>query len=415
VFFGGFFPASEAAQDLPAQAPERLEDLIAEGLRNSPYLAQLRSRWLAQGEVPSQVSTLPDPLIGFQNLAVGKPIPGHGLETSDFAYWGYGFSQDIPFPGKLSLNAKIARADQEYLQHVLKAGESAVGQKISEAYYELFYRNSERRILLGKREELKRIEQITETRYRVGEASQQDVLKAQLQMSAILKDLVDNDQQVEQKQAELKAALGRPVDSALVRIGDVAPTELKLRGSDLQAQASRSSPAINAQRALEQRASRKVARVRKDLLPDFSFQYMYQNTGKPFPDYYMATIGVKAPLYFWRKQVPALKQASLELEAARAQLHATELSVFADLGVQEAARNASARLMTVYKEGLLPQAEATYESAMASYRVGRVDFQTLLSAFNDVLELQRGYYRALSNHEIAISKIKEILGEFSLR
>ncbi len=403
---------AEAAPGAPADAPERLESLIAEGLRNSPYLAQLRSQWLAQREVAPQVSTVPDPEIAFQNLAVGNPIPGHELQTSNFAYFGYGVSQEIPFPGKLGLNAKIARADETYLEQELKVGENAVGQKISGLYYELSYQNSEHGILLSKREELKRIAQITEARYRVGEAAQQDVLKAQLQMSAILKELVDNEKVAEQNQAELKAILGRQVDSPALRVGIVQPTELKLRGADLQMKAARDSPQLKAQRALEERASRKVARTRKDFLPDFVLQYMYQNTGARFPDYYMATIGAKVPLYFWRKQEPALKQASLELEAARAQLRATELSVYSSLGVQEAAREATARLMTVYQEGLLPQAEATYESAMASYRVGKLDFETLLSAFNDVLELQRGYYRALTDHEIATSKIKQIMGEF---
>jgi len=407
-----FCALADAAQSAPVDASERLEDLIAEGLRNSPYLAELRSQWLAQRQAAPQVSTVPDPEIAFQNLAVGNPIPGHGLQTSNFAYFGYGISQEIPFPGKLGLNAKIARADERYLEQQLALGANLTGQKISELYYELSYRNSEHQLLLNKREELRQIQQITETRYRVGEAEQQDVLKAQLQMSAILKELVDNEETSEQAQAQLKAILGRDADSPAIRVGSLKPTELSLGGAKLRAQAAQASPQLKAQRALEEQASDKLARVRKDFLPDFVLQYMYQNTGARFPDYYMATIGAKVPLYFWRKQKPALKQASLELEAARARLHATELSVYSSLGVEEAARKATARLMTVYQEGLLPQAEATYESALASYRVGKLDFETLLSAFNDVLELKRGYYRALTDHEIATSKIKELLGQF---
>jgi cobalt-zinc-cadmium efflux system outer membrane protein len=404
--------AAEAAQNTIADTAERLDALIVEGLRNSPYLAQLRSEWLAQRQTIPQVSTLPDPEITFQSFSVGSPVPGHGLQTNPFAYLGWGASQEIPFPGKLGLNAKIARADEKYLEQELRAGENAVGQKISQLYYELSYQGSEHAILLAKREELRRIAQITAARYRVGEADQQDVLKAQLQMSAILKELVDNEKATEQSQAELKAVLGRQVDSPPIRVGGLRSTELKLQPAELQARAERDSPEINAQRVLEERASRKMARARKDFFPDFDLGYMYQSTGPPFPNYYVATISAKVPLYFWRKQEPALKQASLELEAARARMRATELTTYSSLGVQEAARNAAARLMTVYKQALLPQAQATYESAMASYRVGKVDFQTLLAAFNDVLELQRSYYRALADHEIANSKIKQLIGEF---
>jgi len=64
-----------------------------------------RRHWEAETHVPIQESTLPEPQISFQNLAVGDPIPGNDLQTSNFAYFGYGFSQEIPFPGKLRLRA----------------------------------------------------------------------------------------------------------------------------------------------------------------------------------------------------------------------------------------------------------------------------------------------------------------------
>jgi len=68
------------------------------------------------------------------------------------------------------------------------------------------------------------------------------------------------------------------------------------------------------------------------------------------------------------------------------------------------------RVLKLYSEGLIPQATATHESALAAYRVSKVDFQTLLSTVIDVLRLRQEYYRTLADHEIAVAKIQEIIG-----
>ena len=66
--------------------------------------------------------------------------------------------------------------------------------------------------------------------------------------------------------------------------------------------------------------------------------------------------------------------------------------------------------MRIYRDGLIPQADATVNSALTVYRVGKVDFQTLLSAEIDVLRLKQQYYRTVADHEIAIAKIRQVIG-----
>ena len=67
--------------------------------------------------------------------------------------------------------------------------------------------------------------------------------------------------------------------------------------------------------------------------------------------------------------------------------------------------------MTLYRDGLIPQAKATRDAALNGYRVGKVDFQTLLSAVIDLLNMNQAYYRALADHEIAAAKLNQIIGD----
>ena len=360
---------------------------------------------------PVQAATLPDPEVSLQHFTVGSPQPFSGYETSDFYYTGFGISQDIPGPGKLRLQKSEAEKDAEYAKHRYEVAEREVEEKIKEIYFELFYHVKTLAILDLNQEELQQIQQIAETRYRVGQGLQQDLIKAQLQTTEILKQHAMHHQEEDQAQLELKQMLGRDPDSPNISIGEVEPTHLQLDPSQLAQLAGSGSPELAADRAMEARSAEALKLARQGYWPDFTVGYWYQKTGPGFRDYYMLNLGAKIPLYFWRKQTPAIEQAALENEAARQQTHATQLEVAADAESSLIAMRTAERIMSIYRDGLIPQAETSKAAATAAYRVGKVDFQTLLSSVLDLQNLRQEYYRELADHEIATAKIQQIIGD----
>jgi outer membrane protein, heavy metal efflux system len=404
-------PFAHAEPDPPAPAPPTLNALIQEALARSPMIASARKHWQALTKVPVQVSTLPDPTIGLQQLTVGNPQPFSGYETSDFYYTGFGVSQDIPGPGKLGLRAKQAEKEAEAAHDGFLAQQKQVAEQVRETYFNLFYLRKMLDSLHGTQSELDRIAQTTEAQYHVAMAQQQDVLKAQLQQTDVLKDLEMNQQEFQQGQATLKAILGREQDSANIEINDITPTSIAIPDSRLRELALANSPTLQQAHAMEDRSDATLAIARRDYIPDFNVSYAYQKRGPGFSDLYMLTLGVKVPLYFWRKQTPAVEQAALEKESVLADSYSKRLSVLSDLQNQVIAQRTTDRVLKLYSEGLVPQAEETLTSATAAYRVGKVDFQTLLSAVIDLLRLKEEYYRTMADHEIAVAKIHEIVGD----
>ena len=242
-------------------------------------------------------------------------------------------------------------------------------------------------------------------------AQQQDVLKAQLEMTSVLNEEQITREELEQAQSNLKAVLGREQDSPDIQIGPVLPTALQLDGHELRKLALTASPVLHQAEALQEKSRQSLKLARQDYIPDFSIGYMYQKTGSHFPDYYAATLGISIPLYYSRKQTPAIEQAALENESANAQTYAARLSVSSAAQNDWIAIQTTDRVIKIYRDGLIPQADATLKSSLTTYRVGKVDFQTLLSAEIDVLRLKQQYYRAVSDHEIAIAKIRQIVGD----
>src|SRR5215813_11862957 len=129
--------AETGSNALPEPVP--IDALVAEALRSNPEIAGARSHWQGTTKVPRQVGTLDDPQVFVQEFTVGSPAPGSGYETSDFYYTGFGFSQDIPGPGKLKLRAQRAEKDAEYALANLESVERRVVEKVRETGLNLFY------------------------------------------------------------------------------------------------------------------------------------------------------------------------------------------------------------------------------------------------------------------------------------
>ncbi len=390
---------------------DRLQALIEEALAHSPAVIAARSHWQAQTKAPIQAATLPDPELSLQQLTVGSPQPFSGYETSDFYYTGFAISQDIPGPGKLRLQRTEAEKDADYARHRYEQAEREVTEKVKEAYFELFYHAKALEILDRNRDELEQIQKIAESRYRLGQGLQVDLIKAQLQTTEILKEHVMHHQEEEQVQLGLKQLLGRDPDSARIEVGDVEPTRLQLGAAELAALSTAGSRELAADRAMEERSDEALKLARRGYWPDFTVGYSYQKTGPGFRDYYMLSLGAKIPLYFWRKQTPAIEQAALEAQSARAQTRATGLEIASQAQGDLVAMRAAERTMTIYREGLIPQAETAKDAAMAAYRVGKADFQTLITSVLDLQNLSQEYYRVLADHEISAARIQQIIGD----
>jgi cobalt-zinc-cadmium efflux system outer membrane protein len=396
---------------LTPDAASNLDALVREAVASNPGVIAAREHWQALTHVPIQAATLPDPQASIQHFTVGSPQPFSGYESSDFYYTGFGVSQDIPGPGKLRLQKSEAEKDAEYAKHRYEGAEREVEEKVKEIYFELFYHAKTLAILDRNQDDLKLIQQIAETKYRLGQGLQQDLIKAQLQTTEILKEHAMHHQEEDQEQLELKQILGRDPDSPNIEIGEVEATHLQLDASQLAQLASSGSPDLAADRAMEARSAEALKLAHQGYWPDFTIGYTYQKTGPGFRDYYMLNLGAKIPLYFWRKQTPAIEQAALEAEAARNQTRATRLQVSSAAESSLVAMRTAERIMSIYREGLIPQAETSEASAMAAYRVGKVDFQTLLSAVLDLQNLRQEYYRSFADHEIAIAKIQQVIGD----
>jgi outer membrane protein TolC len=185
-------------------APTSLTELLAEAEKNNPQIEAARQNWQAAKQVPTQVSTPPDPQFTLQHLSVGSPRPFAGYTNSDFAYIGLGVSQDIPYPGKLKLRGEISKREADVSQQQIESIRRAVLAEIKATYFQLAYLSKTLTILESDGELLKQVEQAADARYRSGMGTQQDILQAQLQKTKLVREIAMHHLEVGKLESRLK-------------------------------------------------------------------------------------------------------------------------------------------------------------------------------------------------------------------
>ena len=255
---------------------------------------------------------------------------------------------------------------------------------------------------------------VAETRYAVGSAAQTDVLQAETQLARLRQQILELSRRRVELQAALAQLAGRePTTPAIeARTQTLEPPAQPLAA--LLA-GSADGPRAAALEAERERARSQVALTQREFYPDFDIKLSYGRRerapdGMPRDDMISLTVGVNLPI--WRRQrlEPQVAEARAMVAEREAMLNALRLETIAQLTQRHAAAEQARRSVELYDTALLPAASAAVSSAEASYRVGRIDFLTLLETRMRLLEAQTGRIAAVSEHNRALADLDYLAG-----
>src|SRR6266481_8369692 len=231
------------------QAEERTlgpKELLEALLERNPEIQAARSRSEAATTRPSQAGTLQEPTASYTNLGVGHPFSR--LNASEFSYQGFGVSQDLPFPGKLALASEEAKREAEGVQQNYRAVVLDVTSRLKVAYYEWLTVNKAIELTRKHSDLLSRFEEIARNRYTVGKGLQQDVLKAQLEVSTLEQQLAMLAEKRQRAEAEIASLLAVP--SVVLRTpGEIQPSAFSTTLDELL-KAAADSPRVRAEQKM---------------------------------------------------------------------------------------------------------------------------------------------------------------------
>jgi len=403
LFSAGCFTASHAnAQELT------LPQLIDEALSNSPELRASQFRKSAAEYRIPQASALPDPAFsfGYQNEGFRKYTYG---QSSD-AQWMFSASQTFLFPGKLGLKGEMAAKESESIHANYDTLRLKITSRVKELYFDLYTAYKDIDLIHERRDLFNKVEDAALARYSSGKGSQQEVLMAQTEKYMLLEKEEMIRQKIQSIEAMLNATIGRTADAPLGRPAYLPPSTLSYTMEDLIKIAEERSPEIEAKDKMIKAAEAKVSFAKKDYIPDFTITGSYFARGNDFQDMWSLTTSINIPVFYRTKQRHAVNEANALVSEAQSEKESTRLTIASAIKDNYAMIKATDKLMSLYKDGLIPKSRQDVELALSGYATGSVDAFTVITRLKSVIDFEISYWGQFAEHEKAISRIEAIAG-----
>lgn len=420
-----------------------LPALLDEAERANPaLLAAEKAAEAAEAQVP-QAGALPDPTIGVGVMNMPVADPGFGREMMTMTKVQLG--SRLPWPGKLSLREDVARLRAEAARWEVERVRQRVRSEVKSLYYRVYFLDRALGVT-GRNETLVgNFAELTATKYGVGTGAQPDVLKAQLERSRLADQLVALREERTGAVARLNALLGRPADTPLRSVelpeelrvamltpeadasrftssalADVLPTSSQEARSGipdaaaLERLALEHNPMIQAHVLRVAAQERSLALAGKAKLPDISLSAGYSHRAG-FGDFFDVMVSAPVPVFSGRKQDQGVAEQAATLAEHEALHHSMVDELNAEIASLTAELRRARSQLLLLDQGILPQARAALSSSTASYRVGQVDFLTLLDAQVTLYQHELSYHRLLADFARNLAALERAVGTEVLR
>lgn len=385
-------------------APLTLEQAEGRALSNNPALHAADSHVTAMAAIPPQAGSLPDPTLSLN--ALNLPVDSFSFTQENMTQMQLGISQNLPFPGKLALKEQVAERVAEAAASNRDELRLLLVRNVRIQWWNLAYLNKALQIVESNQALLRNLVRVSEAKYKTGSGLQQDVLLAQLELSHLIDRELLLKRQREVQVAELNALLGRDSASA-VELPDTLP-ELITDEPDVTALkqwAKNHRPLLGGLQRNIDAADSMVALAEKEYYPDFKLGAAYglrqginPVSGRSRSDLGSITLSMTLPVYTGSKQDRAVEQRKAEKAKARFSWEDGLNQVYAEIDAAASDLRITRQQLSLFRQGIIPQARQTTASMLAGYQVNKVDFLNLVRAqlneFNNDIQYWQLYARA---------------------
>jgi outer membrane protein TolC len=411
------FAAAFATSCLAAQAQEPLpgsdlQTLLVIAKERNPDYASMRAEAHAADERVTPAGAFPDPRFRVELMDITK-----GGEQNPSLWPGnvggtkYTLTQELPWFGKRDLKREIASFDAEGVQGKAQSTWAELAAKVKIAQAQRLYLHGNRKLTQEILDLMSRLEKIAQVRYASGLAAQQDVIRAQVEQSTMRSELVTLDAEARQVNARLNALLARPASAFLAEptLERPWPAPAQLDVATLEERVRNRNPQLFVEDARVKSAEKGRELAYKNRIPDFMVGIQPTQYQTSFKEWTLM-LEVNIPLQQDTRRAQE-RESEAMLAAARSRKEAVANQVLADLSENLAGIEAARRIETLATTSLLPQAELSFNSALASYEATKVDFATLLEAQRAIRQARQNQIKARFEGQVRLAEIEKLLGE----
>ncbi|GAB4122601.1 MAG: hypothetical protein Fur0040_03390 [Sideroxydans sp.] len=390
---------------LPAAAAEPplgndLDGLLAYAREHNPALAAARYEAEAARQLGDSADTLADPVLRIEPMDVTRGNPATRFTLM----------QRLPWFGTRDLRREAATARAALAAGREAATHAGIAARLRQAHIMRYTAAANERLILQARELLQRLEQVAQTRYANGLGSQQDVLRAQIELTAADSELLTWQNTAHHAHVEVNALLARDANAPLAeaRVLPAVPPAAALDEAALLERLERNNPQLRIAAADVTAAEQSRALAYAARYPDLTLGVSPTRSNGGIERWDLM-LELDIPLQQSARRTQE-RSAEAQLMAASARRAAERDAQRAELVRMLAELETARRTESLLAHRLLPQAELGYRAALAAYEAGRVDFELLITAHRQWLRAQQQQLKAQADMQSRLADIENLLG-----
>jgi outer membrane protein TolC len=389
-----------------------IESLIAEAIRNNPELRSFENRIEAFEQRPSQERSLDDPRLklAFLNLPVDTFRFDQEAMTQKFIQ----VMQKIPYPGKRDLKGDIAEKDIEIATAEFNEKKNSLIRQVKVIYNNLLFLDMALRVTGDTRSLLAEFIKTAETGYAAGTGGQQEILKARMELSRIIKKIISLEQKRETTVAYMNTLLNRPVQKDFHVAGELDQTPVVFTFDELQKIAEENRPVLKGMEEKIEQSRLAINLAEKEYYPDMDFGVSYgqrdDSATDHRPDFISASLSINIPLWYETKERRKVFEKKAQQRRAEEQFNSIRNSIYFRLKELLSQIDMHNQEIDLLETGFIPQSTLSFESAMSGYRVNKIDFLTLINNQISVYNYKIEYYRVIADRENSLIELEETVG-----
>jgi outer membrane protein TolC len=396
-------PSGDAERISPGDQGElSVEQLVVEVEACNPSLQAASAAWRAAAQRYPQAVSLEDPMVGLM-------ISPGGVGMDQGGGWMVEASQKIPWAGKRALRGSAARAEADAMKGDLGDTRLRLYETAAMAFFDYYLARREADVNASSRKLLAEFRGIAKNRYEVGQATEQDVLQADVELAALESRRTEIARDESVAIARINTLLHREPHCPLPPPGQVAALGTLPAAEELLDSAAAARPDLFAQQARIRAEEANLSLACKEYYPDLNLKAKYDAF---MPEDMRPEVGVElnVPLRSARRSA-AVCEASERLQQRRAEYQALLDQVRFE--VQSAFDRATQgrQVIRLYEEKILPATERSLQSAQSNYTSGKLDFLRLLDAERQLYAQREMYYQAIAEYHRRLAELSRAVGE----
>jgi len=402
------FVAAPASAAAASAAPIAVEDAVTAALEANPQIHAAVSRLTLAQSRTSTARSLDDPMLMVRDWSTPLRQPW----DLNQAQLMVSIQQTFVSRQKRDLRSKVVGDDVEIAATDLDSLRQEVAAQVRKACADL-ERNAEEMKLHDRQSSLlKEALAAALAQYTTGRVPQADVLRAQMAVTRLDEHLVELEQERDAAQAQLDTLMGRPADEAVEIAGEYAATVEMPPLDEMDRLAIEHRPELAGLRKGIGKAQDQAQATRLATKPDFTaaLGYMLMPTGSYARSAYMAELTMNLPGLNRKRHDGEAQQADAATAVAQADLEARATMVFLEVRQAQIATLSAEKRSKVYRDTLLPQADAAFKAATAAYQNNRAEFSSLIDSQNLLLDIQTALYKAAADRDAGVADLERAIG-----